>query len=82
MQESSPSSTHTTPSHAPTPTSNAGLASGRDSGHITPVGTGSQKGNTTTKKHKKGVDKEDEDGEAKPPKRLKITYAKGEKANE
>lgn len=29
------------------------------------------------KKNKKGADKEDEESEGKPPKRLKITYARG-----
>ena len=31
------------------------------------------------KKSKKGVDKEEDEGGAKQPKRLRITYAKGEK---
>lgn len=32
---------------------------------------------TTSKKNKKGADKDDEESEGKPPKRLKITYARG-----
>ena len=37
------------------------------------------KASLLTKKNKKGVDKEDDEGGAKQPKRLRITYAKGEK---
>ncbi|MCJ1409200.1 hypothetical protein MMC19_003278 [Ptychographa xylographoides] len=78
MRETSPSSTQTTPSHAPTPTSSyAPPGSARESNHPTPTSAGGMKSNT--KKNKKGVEKDEDESEGKPPKRLKITYARGEK---
>ncbi|KAL8842388.1 MAG: hypothetical protein Q9170_000516, partial [Blastenia crenularia] len=79
--EISPSSSiHSTPSHAPTPTSNppAAVSSARGSDQPTPVnGTSTKAGGAINKKNKKGTDKEDEESEGKQPKRLKITYARG-----
>ncbi|KAI4136032.1 MAG: hypothetical protein LQ347_000151 [Umbilicaria vellea] len=75
-----PSSVHTTPSHAPTPTSSFPVpTSARESNHPTPTSATSTKaaGGATSKKNKKGADKEDDESEGKPPKRLKITYARG-----
>ncbi|MCJ1402775.1 hypothetical protein MMC11_005996 [Xylographa trunciseda] len=82
VQESSPpSSSQTTPSHAPTPTSSHPQSgSARESSHPTPTSAISMKLNT--KKNKKGVEKDEDEGEGKPPKRLKITYARGEKGGD
>ncbi|MCJ1478493.1 hypothetical protein MMC13_007173 [Lambiella insularis] len=80
MRDTSPSSSQTTPSHAPTPTSTHPPASARESNHPTPTSAVSMK--LSTKKNKKGVDKDDDESEGKPPKRLKITYARGEKGSD
>ena len=37
------------------------------------------KGGTNTKKNKKGIEKDEDESEGKQPKRIKITYARGEK---
>ncbi|KAL8745638.1 MAG: hypothetical protein Q9190_002242 [Brigantiaea leucoxantha] len=79
MRELSPtSSVHSTPSHAPTPTSSHPVpSSARGSDHPTPTSATGIKAGTQNKKNKKGVDKDDEESEGKQPKRLKITYARG-----
>ncbi|MCJ1374746.1 hypothetical protein MMC20_005978 [Loxospora ochrophaea] len=82
MRESPPpSSSQSTPSHAPTPTSNyPAPSSARESNQPTPASATSTKAGTSLKKNKKGNDKDDEESEGKQPKRLKITYARGEKS--
>jgi chromatin modification-related protein EAF6 len=78
LQELSPqSSAHTTPSHAPTPNSSQAAASARESGIPTPVSSTSVKGPSIKKK--KVIEKEEEDNDAKPPKRLKLNMSRGEK---
>ncbi|MCJ1283689.1 hypothetical protein MMC26_003020 [Xylographa opegraphella] len=80
-ESSPPSSSQTTPSHAPTPTSSHPQpGSARESSHPTPTNAVGMKVNT--KKNKKGAEKEEDENEGKPPKRLKITYARGEKAGD
>ncbi|MCJ1291329.1 hypothetical protein MMC34_002872 [Xylographa carneopallida] len=80
-ESSPPSSLQTTPSHAPTPTSSHPQpGSGRESSHPTPTSAIGMKLNT--KKNKKGAEKEEEESEGKAPKRLKITYARGEKSGD
>ncbi|MCJ1418800.1 hypothetical protein MMC32_005151 [Xylographa parallela] len=80
-ESSPPSSSQTTPSHAATPTSSHPQpGSARESSHPTPTSAVGMKLNT--KKNKKGADKEDDESEGKPPKRLKITYARGEKGGD
>ncbi|KAL8730311.1 MAG: hypothetical protein Q9181_004715, partial [Wetmoreana brouardii] len=72
------SSIHSTPTHAPTPTSAyPAPLSARGSDHPTPTSATSTKAGAGNKKNKKGTDKEDEESEGKQPKRLKITYARG-----
>ncbi|KAL8642152.1 MAG: hypothetical protein Q9228_001144, partial [Teloschistes exilis] len=75
------SSIHSTPTHAPTPTSGQvpGPSSARASDHPTPTSATSMKagGAAANKKARKGTDKEDDESEGKQPKRLKITYARG-----
>ncbi|KAI4158400.1 MAG: hypothetical protein LQ342_007486 [Letrouitia transgressa] len=79
MRELSPSSSiHSTPSHAPTPTSSHPVPpSGRASDHPTPTSATSFKAGNQNRKNRKGGDKDDEESEGKQPKRLKITYARG-----
>ncbi|MCJ1243072.1 hypothetical protein MMC30_000269 [Trapelia coarctata] len=78
MRESSPPSNSTTPSHAPTPASSyQPLGSARESNHPTPTSAVSLKLNM--KKNKKGTEKDEEESEGKQPKRMKITYTRGEK---
>ncbi|KAI4201215.1 MAG: hypothetical protein LQ350_003392 [Teloschistes chrysophthalmus] len=82
MREVSPtSSIHSTPTHAPTPTSGQapGPSSARASDHPTPTSATGVKGGggAANKKARKATDKEDEESEGKQPKRLKITYARG-----
>ena len=80
FQEISPSSSsQTTPSHAQTPTSgNPNLPqNARESNHPTPTSATNPKGSLNHKKGRK-VDKDEEEYEGKPPKRLKITYARGD----
>ncbi|MCJ1378186.1 hypothetical protein MMC17_001282 [Xylographa soralifera] len=80
-ESSPPSSSQTTPSHALTPTSSHPQpGSARESSHPTPTSAIGMKLNT--KKNKKGVEKEEDESEGKPPKRLKITYARGEKGGD
>jgi len=80
MGESSPPSSSTTPSYVPTPTSGyQPLGSARESNHATPTSATSVKGANNTKKNKKGAEKDEEESEGKQPKRLKITYARGER---
>ncbi|MCJ1446227.1 MAG: hypothetical protein MMC23_006732 [Stictis urceolatum] len=77
MKESSPtSSTQTTPSHAPTPTSSHALTSARESNQPTPTSATSMKAGASNKRQKKGADKDDEESENKPAKRLKISYSR------
>ncbi len=91
QQESPPpSSAHTTPSHAPTPTStfapplSARESLARDSNHPTPTSATSTKGGAGWKKNKNksgSADREkDEEGDAgdnvKQAKRLKISYGR------
>ncbi|EEP82823.1 predicted protein [Uncinocarpus reesii 1704] len=78
-----PSSTHTTPSHAPTPTySGPGGKADKDGKDVS--APNSVKGSAASKNKKKsnGAAREredDEEGEVKPPvKRLKITYGRGD----
>ncbi|MCJ1389304.1 hypothetical protein MMC18_002160 [Xylographa bjoerkii] len=80
-ETSPPSSSQTTPSHAPTPTSSHPQpGSARESSHPTPTSAISMKLNS--KKNKKGAEKDEDESEGKPPKRLKITYARGEKGED
>ena len=59
------------PSHAPTPT--------HESNAPTPTSTtGNKAGGSSLKRTKKG-DKDDDDPDAKPPKRLKMTFKQSEK---
>ncbi|KAL9121450.1 MAG: hypothetical protein Q9187_001987 [Circinaria calcarea] len=75
-----PSSAQTTPSHTATPTaSNPNLSSARESNHPTPNSATNTKAGAGIKKTKKVTEKDEEESEGKPPKRLKITYARGEK---
>ena len=75
-----PSSAQDTPVDGPTPTSTQPL-SARDSNHPTPNSTGSTKATGGNKK-KKAVEKDEDEMETKAPKRLKITYNRGEKAGD
>ena len=76
-QESSPqSSAQTTPSHAPTPTSVPGPAAPQD---VHPPPTRAAHTAGPNSKKKKAPDKDEDELEGKPTKRLKITYARGEK---
>ncbi|KAL8666655.1 MAG: hypothetical protein Q9202_001193 [Teloschistes flavicans] len=81
VEVSPTSSIHSTPTHAPTPTSGQapGPTSARASDHSTPTSATSVKagGAAANKKARKGTDKEDDESEGKQPKRLKITYARG-----
>ncbi|MCJ1357997.1 MAG: hypothetical protein MMC33_007995 [Icmadophila ericetorum] len=83
MRESPPpSSIHTSPSHAPTPTASQALSSAKESNHPTPTSATSNKGGSNNKKNKKGPDREDDESEGKQPKRLKITYNRAEKGGD
>lgn len=73
MRDSStPNSTQTTPSHAPTPTSS--FPSARESSHPTPGSSTTSK--AVTSKKKKAADREDDETDGKPAKRGKITYGR------
>lgn len=67
-----PNSAHTTPSHAPTPTSS--FPSARESNHPTPSSSITSK--AASSKKKKASEKDDEDTDSKPNKRGKITYGR------
>lgn len=71
-RESSPDSM-SQPSHAPTPT--------RDSNAPTPTSTTGNKAGANLKRTKKG-EKDEDDSESKPPKRLKMTFARGDKSGD
>lgn len=83
-QENSPQpSTHSTPSHAPTPTASGGQkdATTAPTSAVSTKGPGLKKVKKADKEKEKEKEKagdEDEDA-GKPNKRLKISYARGEK---
>ena len=72
QDSSTPNSTQTTPSHAPTPTSS--FPSARESSHPTPSSSTTSK--AVANKKKKAADKEDDETDGKPAKRGKITYGR------
>ncbi|MCJ1306534.1 hypothetical protein MMC25_000177 [Agyrium rufum] len=77
-----PSSSQTTPGFTPSSNGPTPL-SARDSNQPTPTSAASHKATANTKKTKKAVvEKEEDDGDGKPAKRLKITYARGEKGGD
>ncbi|RJE17367.1 Histone acetyltransferase subunit NuA4, partial [Aspergillus sclerotialis] len=84
-----PTSTQTTPSHAPTPSSTHNGASGRPNGDNSAAGggsgAGSTKGGNSSKNKKKAASAaaagrngtgDEDDEEKQPVKRLKITYSR------
>ena len=80
LKESSPqSSAQTTPSHGLTPTTSQGHALLRDT-NPTPTSATVPKGGNN-KRNKKSQEKDDDESDGKPPKRLKITYARGDKGD-